>query len=162
MVISEIENINTSVKYTPLAVLKTSTMTIIDIIGRIVELRTEERILKDGNVKSILILTIRDTDAHIDVTLWEHTDTITKIPEKELPSTVVALLGATMNHYQEALTINIGTKASVIINPTVNQAKILKAINEDVASLNLSQRSEQYSCSSFKEFTNDKIVQGRY
>jgi len=66
------------------------------MIGRIVNYQPVERIMKDGNIKNVLIVTLMDERVHIDAMFWDHHNIITMIAKlnyqkqyyqfKELPS----------------------------------------------------------------------------
>lgn len=112
--------------------------------------------MKDGNPKSVAIVIIRDEQVHIDATFWEHYQLITDIASEELSSTIISIQGASLNHYQNATTVNVGKAAIVEVNPKNTDADKLRAMDQDEASMNLSQRSEEPSTS--HKYSNEQMV----
>lgn len=76
--------------YTPIIKLG-NTKGIIDVCGMILQRQEVEKIMKDGTMRSMPVITLRDTTAQVDVTFWEHGDKITQIAEEELLKTSLAL-----------------------------------------------------------------------
>ncbi len=102
--------------------------------------------MKNGDVKSTLILTLRDDKSQIDVTFWEHLDVIKMIHEEQLAMTLIALQGVAVNENQGANTLNMGEDTIVTINPEGEIAENLKNISSEDDNFNLPQRSSVCVC----------------
>ncbi len=111
---------------------------IVDTIGCIVERKEVKRIMRDRNIKNILIVMLRDEAVHCDATFWNHIDCIMAISDKELTNTIISIQGATINVYQQAVTLNIGASIMIEVNPQNEQAERLLFMEDDTAKLNLS------------------------
>ena len=147
-----------SIAYTPLSTLNTlPNKTAVDVIGRIVDVNLTERIMKDGAVKTVAIVTIMDHEVHVDITFWEHINVITDIPPDDCSLTVISIVGATVNCYQNAITLNVGKSATIALNPTNEAANTLLTIDQHAFSMNLSQRSES-STQNDLPYSNETII----
>lgn len=116
----------------------------IDVLGIIIGVQFDvERIMKDGSIKNITVVTLKDSTAQVDVTFWDHAEKIKNISTENLFQTCIALENVTVNHFQGAITLNVSKSTSVTINPDYNEAKELqtKSFDNEI-SFNLSQRSE--------------------
>ena len=149
-------NIVRSINFMPLSTLKDTKQTVVDVIGRIINVNETDRVLKDGTVKTVVIVSIMDEHVHVDVTFWEHVSLITAISEEERNSSVISIQGASLNSYQNAVSLNVGKSSVVDVNPNCEAAVALRAIDHDTAAMNLSQRSEDSAAQS--EFSNEKMI----
>lgn len=114
----------------------------VNVIGRISSFLESERILKNGEIKQVIIMTICDGSACIDLTFWDHLDTVRAITSEDFSTYVISVQEAKVNIYQGATTLNVNTETRICINPQGELADTLKNIDTDSASVNLSQRSD--------------------
>lgn len=78
----------------------------VDIVGRIENTFKTDRIMANGEVKTVMIVTLRDKSAYIDATFWEHIDDVEHISPDEV--TILLIESATTNFYKGAVVLNVG------------------------------------------------------
>ena len=76
--VEELESkVSLEFRFTALCALKhQQKVSVVDVIGRIVCFTDSERILKTGEVKNVVILTLMDSQVNINPTFWEHVNVI--------------------------------------------------------------------------------------
>lgn len=106
----------------------------VDILGLNTHYEEKTRIMLNGDVKS-------GADAYIDVTFWEKTDIIKNIPKDELCWMVIFIEQGRVNIYSGATSINERISTIIQVDPMIEEAKNVRNISFDSASINLLQRS---------------------